>query len=138
MMRICLECGASFNAKPYRAKLGEAKFCSMRCSAASRPGQIVLDGRIYLRRPDSQMAMCNGYVARARLILAGKIGRPLLRSEAAHHKDGNRANDSPGNLELMERGQHTAFHNLNGGAQRAAQARWSKQRNAPTSRSTRS
>jgi len=76
------------------------------------------------------MAMCNGYVARARLVLAGKIGRNLLRSEAAHHEDGNRINDAPDNLELMTRGEHTRLHNLSGQARRAAESRWIKQRAA--------
>lgn len=29
-----------------------------------------------------------------------RLGRALLRSETVHHKDGNRANNDPGNLEL--------------------------------------
>src|SRR4029077_3537029 len=35
-----------------------------------------------------------------RLVVARAIGRPLLDHETVHHKDGNRQNNAPGNLEL--------------------------------------
>jgi len=35
-----------------------------------------------------------------RLVLARKLGRPLLDHETVHHKDGNKLNNHPDNLEL--------------------------------------
>lgn len=35
-----------------------------------------------------------------RLVLARKLGRPLLSHETVHHKDGDRLNNHPSNLEL--------------------------------------
>ena len=49
-------------------------------------------------------------VKRANIVLEEKIGRPLLSNEVAHHKNRNRSDDSPENLELMDRGEHIRLH----------------------------
>jgi transposase-like protein len=45
------------------------------------------------------------YVLEHRLVMAQKLGRPLRRSETVHHIDGDRANNSPDNLQLRQ-GRH--------------------------------
>ena len=35
-----------------------------------------------------------------RIVMEGVIGRPLRPYETVHHKDGDRLNNAPGNLEL--------------------------------------
>ena len=40
-----------------------------------------------------------------RLVMEAKIGRPLLESEIVHHRDGDRHNNKPTNLELCVRFQ---------------------------------
>ena len=44
----------------------------------------------------------NYWMAFHRLIMELKLGRPLRKSEIVHHKDGDRANNHPDNLELCE------------------------------------
>jgi hypothetical protein len=62
----------------------------------------------------------NGYVeitrgenkgrSKHRVVAEEMLGRAILPGEVVHHKDGNRANNSPSNLEVMTRAEHTSLH----------------------------
>jgi hypothetical protein len=49
-------------------------------------------------------------VKQADLVLEKELGRPLQKGEIAHHKNENKSDDSPDNLEAMLHGQHTREH----------------------------
>ena len=50
-------------------------------------------------------------VKKHRFVFEGILGRPLLPSEDVHHKDGNKLNNDPSNLEIIPHGDHTKLHN---------------------------
>lgn len=54
------------------------------------------------------------YVYLHRAVMEQKLGRYLKPDEQVDHKDGNKANNSPKNLELIKRGPHQKEHTLRG------------------------
>jgi hypothetical protein len=57
-----------------------------------------------------------GYVREHRLVMEGVLGRLLLPTEDIHHKDGNKLNNTPDNLELFSgRREHLIARHRNGG-----------------------
>jgi hypothetical protein len=45
-----------------------------------------------------------------RVIAEEKLGRALRSDEHVHHKDQNRQNNDPGNLEVLSAREHLALH----------------------------
>jgi hypothetical protein len=45
-----------------------------------------------------------------RVVAEQKLGRPLLPGEIVHHKDGDKWNNSPENLEVMTQAEHARIH----------------------------
>lgn len=86
------------------------KHCQLRGRGApgSRNGswkggvRVDKDGYVLVYCPDHPHAAENGCVREHRLVMEKKIGRYLSESEVVHHKDDNKANNHPDNLELFE------------------------------------
>ena len=62
--------------------------------------------KIYV--PDNPMADKNGEAYEHRLVMSEVLGRPLLSSEHVHHRDGDKLNNSPKNLETVSPSDHTS------------------------------
>ncbi len=61
------------------------------------------DGYVKIYAKDHANASGNGYVSEHTLIMSQQLGRPLLKSEAVHHKNGVKADNRIENLELWNR-----------------------------------
>ena len=108
----CVMCGESFPI--YKAGV---KFCSRACSgkdlssrqlgrknAMWKGGEIVTShaGGGYIKEltPNHPNADASGYVLQHRLVMGQIIGRTLEKHERVHHKNGDRKDNRPENLEL--------------------------------------
>ena len=68
-------------------------------------------GYVRIWKPDHPRADSKGYIFEHILVLEKALGRAVLPTEATHHIDGNRQNNSPGNLMLFKtRAMHDGFH----------------------------
>jgi uncharacterized Zn-finger protein len=110
---FCPQCGNKIYFRTNRHLTLAQKFCSNRCAANSRAKGFVNDHG-YREIPfhwftQKQMRILgpmtrrngNGqYILEHRAVLALKLRRPLLSTEQAHHRNGNRLDNQPSNLEL--------------------------------------
>jgi hypothetical protein len=71
-------------------------------------GRFVRSGYVYVWVGEKR------YKAEHRLVMEQKLGRELGRWEAVHHRDHNRSNNDPDNLELLTYHEHGAEHHQPG------------------------
>lgn len=82
-------------------------------SSAWKGGRrISSSGYVELFVPDHPRARANGYVFEHIIVLEKKLGRSLLPDEETHHKDENKQNNSPENLQSVTHMEHLMIHGL--------------------------
>lgn len=117
-MNICVICKNEFKKKRHTT----GKYCGRKCAWEARGG-TEFNRRIAQesaqKRGDKQRGKGEGKAYRKlngrheHRIIAEKIfGRPLKFIDVVHHKDGNKLNNDPDNLEVITRAQHMLEHGL--------------------------
>lgn len=116
--RPCVVCGTIWT--PHR-KRNDAKFCSKRCIWVGTRGPE-FNARIAretaAKRGDAQRGRGKKWYVKLngrhehRVVAEKILGRALVKGEIVHHKDGNKKNNNPANLEIMTQGEHMREHGL--------------------------
>ena len=103
---------------PVRPRDAQSKYCSRPCMWANNgKGQSKPDGHSYW------WVTAKGYIEgkvwkdgrpiqmkQHRFVMESVIGRALLADEDVHHRNGNKTDNSPENLELITHGEHSRHH----------------------------
>lgn len=116
---VCDFCGAQFNTDK-----GSRKFCSRLCSSESQKKYLTVPdcisgagrkldktlGYVRVYAPMHKEANSWGYVYEHRVIAERIVGRELAPGEVVHHKNGERWDNRPDNLEVMGAREHGRLH----------------------------
>jgi hypothetical protein len=104
-----------------------ARFCSVSCSRKIRKGlaegneRVSHAGYIEVYTPFHPRARKNGYVFKHILVMEKELGRYISIEEEIHHKDENKQNNDPSNLEIIDKVKHAKI---------TADSRWKENRKA--------
>lgn len=118
--RSCQQCGKSFQPT---FKRRNRKFCSLECQRTSclentPETNAELSRRTAAVRGNTLRGRGEGKTYRKlhgrhehRVVAEQMLGRPLTSSEVVHHRDGNKRNNDPANLEVLpSRAEHSRHH----------------------------
>lgn len=77
----------------------------------------------------------SGWIQEHRLVAEKTLGRKILPTEAVHHKNECKSDNSPDNLFVQDHGEHTRLHHI--GAKRSGSALTNIRRSFPLRKNTR-
>lgn len=121
-LSTCLACKTTF----IRRKSSRTRYCSHSCAAQHRPafihevGKKTIDreGYVWIIVPEEYPgAVRQGHTWRIkehRMVMAQTLGRVLTRRENVHHRNGDRSDNRPENLELWVKPQPSGQRSTEG------------------------
>lgn len=125
---ICEQCGKESRAyrSPSQLLKKQPRFCSLKCIGLAHTGErnmaysggrfIGANGYAYVLAYDHPNKDCRGYVLEHRIVAEQVIGRFLTEEEVVHHKDRNKSNNDPSNLQVMaSQSEHLKLHRSENG-----------------------
>jgi len=116
---VCEVCGAAFQMKPSQAKAWTRKWCSKACEGRGRmrrpldrqhngrPVLLTISGYLKVWEPGHPKAR-SGWILEHRLVAERVLGRYLVAEEHVHHKNGDKTDNQPENLEVMSASDHSS------------------------------
>lgn len=111
VMLVCVVCGAPFSVIPSRVAKG-AKYCDYRCHqiGEGRKGGTVRGEQVKALSEGKAYTKTKGRHTH-RVVAERKLGRALRRGEIVHHRDHNKLNNHPDNLEVLaSQSEHARHH----------------------------
>ena len=113
----CRHCGTPFR------RVGSLKeFCSRECNRQGASQRYVTkEGYVRIKLPEHPHATTNGWVFEHIVVMTATLGRVLLPNECVHHKDHNKQNNHPDNLEVLDRAVHAQGHGANPSTRRVGE-----------------
>jgi predicted nucleic acid-binding Zn ribbon protein len=106
----CVICGTPFSPRPYRAK--RSVCCSYQCSQVlnGRKGGTVRGEQVKAKSEGKAYTKTKGRHTH-RVVAERFIGRCLAPGEVVHHIDGDRLNNDPSNLMILNsQAEHARIH----------------------------
>lgn len=108
-MKTCETCKQEFGRRPHEAywQYEQRRFCSKKCVRR-------------VLKPDALLAPSSRYRQTKvggqkrdthRAVMEQVLGRPLLRTEIVHHKNHDKLDNRPENLEVLTAKEHSVHHN---------------------------
>lgn len=113
----CAICDSEFSVP--LSQYERVKCCSRKCGYIRRSENrrngphkpfISTQGYWFIKIHGHHRALKDGRVKIADIVAEEKLGRKLLKTEVVHHIDGDKQNDHPDNLEVMDKIEHDRYH----------------------------
>ncbi len=107
--KTCERCGKDFTMPRAWIKRGgqnSGRFCSLACRDVPQYGMRTM-------RDDGYVAICcddGVWRLEHRVVAEHMLGRPLLEGETVHHRNKDRADNHPDNLDVLTRSGHQRMH----------------------------